>query len=141
MKQKQILISLFLLVAFCLKAQDKVSFDYDEAGNRISRKVVPLSHAKSNKNPKPDPVVEELGERKVVVYPNPTKGALAVEVTGGDPKDEIRIILFSAQGVILQNTAAKVAKTPIDMSGYPDAWYILRVITGDKKTEFKILKQ
>lgn len=142
MKRKHLLFTLFLLFSVCAHAVDTVSFDYDEAGNRISRKVVPVYiKVKSNQNPHPAPIVEEMGERKIIVYPNPTKGALAVEVTGGDPKDEVRIILFSAQGIILQNIAAKVGKTPMDLSNYPDTWYILRVVAGENKVEFKVVKQ
>ncbi|MFZ4454995.1 MAG: T9SS type A sorting domain-containing protein [Bacteroidales bacterium] len=142
MKQKHLLIYLLLLLSIGIRAQNKVSFDYDEAGNRISRKIVPIiSGVKSVFRPHSEPIVEEMGERKIIIYPNPTKGALAVEVTGGDPKDEVRIVLFSAKGVMLQNIAAKVGKTPMDLSTYADAWYILRVTAGENKTEFKVVKQ
>jgi len=125
-------------------AQNMVSYAYDNAGNRISRKVVLL-----NSNPQhtkkvvedPPPVVEQLGERKITIYPNPTKGALAVEITGGNDKDELRIMVISAQGVQLKNLKTEPGTTPIDMSAYPPGWFILRVQAGDKVTEFKIIKQ
>ncbi|MDD2797644.1 MAG: T9SS type A sorting domain-containing protein [Bacteroidales bacterium] len=141
MKQKQLLIYLFLLLSVCAKATDKVSFYYDEAGNRISRRVVTLNQVKNNANPKPEPVAEEMGERKVVIFPNPTKGNLAVEVTGGDPKDEVRIELYSAHGTLLQNLRAKLGKTPVDLSTYDATWYVLRVSAGTNRIEFKIIKQ
>jgi len=124
--------------------QQIVSYAYDNAGNRISRKVVNLSsnptHAKATVE-NPTPVVEQLGERTITVYPNPTKGALAVEIKGGNDKDALRIELISAQGIQLQNLKAATGTTAIDMHAYPPGWFILRVQAGDKVTEFKIIKQ
>jgi len=141
LKKKCFLI--FLLFAiFQLSAQNMVSYAYDMAGNRISRKIVPLnsspSHAKKNENSAP--VEEQLGERTIKVFPNPTKGALAVDISGGEDKDELRIILYNADGKQLQNKKVEQGTTPINMSSYPVAYYILRVVAGEKATEFKIVK-
>lgn len=143
MKQFYLLFS-FLLVLTSGIAQNKiVSYAYDLAGNRISRKVVDLysnpSHVK--KSADPVPVEDQLGDRKITVYPNPTRGALAVEITGGDAKEEVHLILFSAQGTQLQNLGITGTVTPVDMSSYPGGWYILRITAGAKATEFKIIKQ
>ncbi len=128
MKQLYLLLS-FLLILSTGMAQSKVSYAYDLAGNRISRKVVDLysnpSHVK--KSADPISVEDQLGERKITVYPNPTRGALAVEITGGDTKDEIHLILFSAQGTQLQNLKVIATTTPVNMSSYPAGWYILRI--------------
>lgn len=145
------LLFLFLsLISMTGSSQNIVSYAYDNAGNRISRQVVvyttTLKHAKENTED-PAPVEEQLGERKIMVYPNPTKGALAVEITGGNDKpvlaggDEIRILLFSAQGIQLQNMKAETGKNPINMLSYPTGWYVLRIQAGDEVTEFKIVKQ
>jgi len=115
MKQFYLLFS-FLLILSSGMAQNIVSYAYDNAGNRISRKVVNLNS-------------------------NPTRGALAVEITGGNDKDAIQLIVFSAQGVQLQNVKVTATTTPVNMSAYPGGWYILRVQAGEKVTEFKIIKQ
>jgi len=140
------LLFLFLL-SFSIQAtsqQQIVSYAYDNAGNRISRKVEnitpPPAHAKKAVVD-PIPVEEQLGERKITIYPNPTKGSLAVEITGGSDKDELRIVLISAQGIQLQNLKVEKGINPIDMHTYPPGWFILRVQAGDKVTEFKIIKQ
>ena len=141
MKHLYLLFS-FLLILFSGVAQT-VSYGYDNAGNRISRKIVPLKTAQAaKKNPETlAPVEDKLGERKITIYPNPTQGALAVEITGGDAKDAIHLSLFSAQGVQLQNLKVTATTTPVDMSAYPGGWYILHVQAGEKVTEFKIIKQ
>lgn len=140
MKHFYLLLS-FLFVSFFGMAQ-KVAYDYDMAGNRIARKVVELnnpSYAKQNVET-PAAVEELLGERKITVYPNPTRGSLAVEITGGDQKDQMTLLVFSSQGVQLQNIKTTGVTTPVNMSSYPSGWYILRVQAGDKMTEFKIIK-
>jgi len=150
MKKFYITLTLLMLVIIAMSAQNIVSYAYDYAGNRISRKVVLLnsnpSHIKRD-TAAVTPVEEKLGDRKITVYPNPTKGALAVEISGGDNKpasaggDEITISLFSAQGVQLQSTTATPGKTPVEMTAYPPGWYVLRIKVGEKLTEFKIVKQ
>ena len=122
-----------------------VSYAYDQAGNRISRKIVPLNSSPANvkkheEDPAPVPVVEQLGERTITIYPNPTKGALGVEITGGNDKDEMRMVLFGPQGTQLQSHKVRSGTTSLNLSSYPTGWYILRVQAGEKMTEFKIIK-
>ena len=136
---------LFLLVTFSMpvSGQNIVSYAYDNAGNRISRTVLLSSKSPLVKKDSiaPAPVEEQLGDRKILVYPNPTKGALAVEITGGSDKDDIHIVLISAQGIQLKNLKVTNGTTAIDMHLYPPGWFILRVLAGDKVTELKIIKQ
>lgn len=138
------LLFFFLFSCAWGMAQPAIFYGYDYAGNRVSRKIVMLytrSAPATVKKAELAPVEDQLGERKVTVYPNPTQGALAVEITGGDAKDAINLTVFSAQGVQLQSIKVETTTTPIDMSPYPDGWYILRIQTGDKAKEFKIIKQ
>jgi len=124
-----------------------ISFAYDYAGNRISRKLVTLgsnlSHVKkqgSITEPEPTPVEEKIGDRTITIYPNPTKGALAIGISG-EILDKISITLYTAQGTMLQNKIADSDTTPLEMTSYPTGWYIIRVIADGKATEFKVIKQ
>jgi hypothetical protein len=144
--QKTTLTSLFFLlfaISFQVTAQQNiVSYAYDNAGNRISRKVITLNGPNLVKKAvNPTPVEEQLGERKISIYPNPTKGALAVEITGGDEKDQLRLVLYNVDGKQLLNKVVQAGTTPVNMANYPVAYYILRVQAGDKYTEYKIVKQ
>ena len=135
---------LLVAISLSVSGQNIVSYAYDNAGHRLSRKIVLLTsnptHVKKDTIASA-PVEEQLGDRKLTVYPNPTKGELKVDITGGNNKDEIRIQLFSAQGIQLQSRKAAIGTTPIDMTLYPPGWYILQVKAGDKVTELKIIKQ
>ena len=67
--------------------------------------------------------------------------SIIVEITGGNDKDTIRIVLISAQGIQLKNLKTTNGTTAIDMHLYPAGWFILRVLAGDKVTELKIIKE
>jgi len=139
-----LILLLWVTLSLSVSGQNVVSYAYDNAGNRISCKIVLLkSNTLKVKNDTvaPLPIEEQLGDRKITVYPNPTKGALAVEILGGKDNDEITIFLISAQGVQLQTRKAIIGITAVNMSIYPPGWYILRVQAGDKVTELKIIKQ
>ncbi len=135
--------ALFIILAaviFQCNAQT-ISYDYDYAGNRISRKVVSLPQ--SIKGQPVDSVLVEdmLGARNILVYPNPTKGALGVEITGGDWDEDIRLILYNGQGVTFYHAKAQQGINPVDMTAYPKGWYIIRVQAGEKRKEFKVIKE
>lgn len=146
MKKSFLVFNFLLFISLSAYVQSQtIEYTYDNAGNRVTRQVIILeplvAMASRAKKQTVDPTIEQLGERTIKVYPNPTKGALAIEVTGGDEKEKVEIQLFSAQGVQLQTKKLEIGKTPIDMLSYPAGWYILRLGTGDKIKEIKIIKQ
>jgi len=138
-----------VLFLFCIgftlqgSAQNKVAYTYDMAGNRLTRKLVILSNPNYVKKSadEPAPVKDQLGERKITIYPNPTKGNLAVEIIGGDDKEKMNIILFNAQGKQLCVKKTNAVTTLLDLTNYPAGYYLLRIQANDKMTEFKILKE
>lgn len=140
------LFTVLLCLSFLIVQLDAqtISYDYDSSGNRISRKVITLSPPPQGVKSSPvDSVVVAaiIGERQVLIYPNPTKGALGVDITGGDTEESIRLILYNGQGVMLYTTNATQGINIIEMSPFPKGWYILRVATEMKIEEFKIIKQ
>lgn len=124
--------------------QQEISYTYDQAGNRISRKVVDLksNKVKSNFSSTDSVVVKEsIRERTITVFPNPTRGALGIDIQGGDSETEMRLILYSATGTVLYNRPGKQGINPVDMTNYPQGWYILLILSGNEKREYKIVKE
>lgn len=131
------------LIAISMYSQT-VSYTYDQAGNRISRKVITLPPPPQGAKQQfsDSTVVQDMmGERTITVYPNPTRGALGVEIKGGDTEDALYITLFSGHGVQLYNGIAQPGINPIDVTAYPKGWYILRVQAGEERKEFKVIKE
>jgi len=145
MKFKKILYPLVLsfVMIFSSFAQ-KISYTYDSAGNRISRQyVVELRSATVTKAEGIDSTSVEtfLDDLSVSVYPNPTKGALAVKVTNVPKDKKVSMKLYSPQGVQLQSINVQDGITQVNMFSYPSGWYILRVHVGEKTIEYKIIKE
>ncbi|MEA4935854.1 hypothetical protein SDC9_158301 [bioreactor metagenome] len=144
-KSQSLYLFIFQLLFFIASVNSQtVSYTYDTAGNRISRKIVSL--------PPPPPqgsklyvdstaIQDMMDERTITVYPNPTRGALGVEINGGDTKEDLRLIIYNGQGMQLYNSNAQPGINPIDMMAYPKGWYILRVQAGENKKEFKVIKE
>lgn len=73
-KHFYLLFSFLILLSTTMQGQ-KVAYDYDMAGNRISRKVVNLDNPNyAKKQTETHTYVEDqLAERKIMAYSNPTK--------------------------------------------------------------------
>jgi len=142
MKQTNFLLVLFVLICILPSlAEDKVAYDYDMAGNRTARRIITLQQAKRHQPTDSVVIKETIGERTIKVFPNPTRGALGIDIQGGDSKQELRLMIYSGAGAILYNQSATEGLNPIDMTQYPQGWYVLRVVAGTEKKEYKIVKE
>lgn len=143
MKQTYYLFFLFVLFfTLPVQAQNTVSYTYDQAGNRLTRTII-LGQSNVKRHQPTDSVVikETIGERTIKVFPNPTRGALGIDIQGGDSKEELRLIMYSGAGAVLYNQPATEGLNPIDMTQYPQGWYVLQVVSGTEKREYKIVKE
>jgi hypothetical protein len=121
---------------------DNVIYTYDSAGNRISRTVVICvlpqlrsAHADTSS------VEDQLNELKVILYPNPTRGAIQIGLSQYTKNEPISFMLFSPDGKKIMNASAASDLTTMDLSPFPSGWYILRVIKKDEELMFKIIKE
>ena len=142
MKKLYFSLLTILFLTGILNAQ-KVIFDYDAAGNRISRTIDMSKQSIAKSSEKlPEPITEQLNsERKLKIYPNPTKGILAVEIIGGDSDEIITLSLFNMKGTQLQSKKTDGSLTEVDMTTYPEGTYILRIQMPDKTVDYKVIKQ
>ena len=133
-----------------------VSYEYDAAGNRILRtKTINLTRdgsktksamSEQNTGTTPEKIAEVrhedlLGERKVVIYPNPTQGMIRVEFQGHDIMNDARLLLYDIQGKLLRQVNKVEPSNTLDLSQYPAGMYILQMIEGKAKSEWKIIKE
>ena len=135
-----------------------VNYEYDAAGNRILRtKIIKLTQLGSNTNsPVSDGSDTEaisdqarveirhddlLGERKVTIYPNPTQGLIRIEFQGYGVIKDARLLLFNMQGKLLRQINKAEPSNTLDLSSYPAGMYILQMIEGKAKSEWKIIKE
>ncbi|MBI5219481.1 MAG: T9SS type A sorting domain-containing protein [Bacteroidia bacterium] len=155
-------LSILILVIFCIVVHaQSVGYGYDLSGNRTSRiLVIPPQTARlsnptdtlhtdtlltAQQDQQLQPVKEILsGGQTVSIYPNPTKGILAVEVTNtgrstGSLSGLIEIVdLNGKQHYINKNFAGR---DEINFSYEAAGVYFLRIEIDGKKEEWKIIKQ
>jgi hypothetical protein len=136
-----VLLGLLSIITTKAIATQGITYTYDNAGNRIMQKyVVTLLSDSSNLNNSPSEEAN-MSEYKIIVYPNPTKGQLMIEVKGCDDQNKAIFTLYNLQGSQLQKIVAGIEETPLDMTNYPSGYYLLRVYFDNKAVEYKIIKQ
>lgn len=75
MKRVYLSFLVLLFAIFQLSAQTyKVVYEYDHAGNRVSRVVISINTRAKSVDDEISPLEQELMQCKIRVFPNPTKG-------------------------------------------------------------------
>lgn len=141
MKRITITLTFLLLVIMSVQAQT-VQFSYDAAGNRIKREVIRLKQSFESENDSLNciqPVTTQLQDARVVIYPNPTKGMLILEIS--DPGIQNEVIIITSQGNIILHRKALKSATTLDLSAYPAGLYILQLNIDNMTSEWKIIKE
>jgi hypothetical protein len=137
MKNFNILL-LLIFVAVTAKGQI-LSFDYDASGNCVLkyRTIVVPPQSRAPEQPQTD----ELGERKLTVFPNPTEGILRVVISGEMPAQPINVMLSDMNGKILQNFKTENLEFEIDITSYLQGSYMLVMVVDNKQSHWKIIKK
>ena len=124
-------------------AQFNLSIDYDEAGNRINRKVIVLSSANSNgTNIRLAGTYEtpSYSDELVDIYPNPTRYYVNLEFSEMEDSEHIHFQLFDEQGRFVKEAEVKNKLTKVDLSKEPNGVYFLNINRNGKKSEWRIVK-
>lgn len=156
MIQKATLTILAVFIAVLTYAQ--VSYTYDNAGNRIKREITIDKSAEMSADSTlaneavvsnnsvaiefTEPALEEVfGELEVRLYPNPTKGAVYIQLNrmphGGKPMVEV----WSPNGRLIGKSEITGQVTRINLWGKPSGMYILKTILGGNPVSWKIIKE
>jgi hypothetical protein len=137
-------LSLVLISILDGNTQTTYQLKYDYAGNRTSRAVIDLKSATISADTiaakqAEKPLEDLIGDQKIKIYPNPTKGLLQVQIP---QTDEIPATLqvFTLRGVLLHKANVVDEITEIDLSGQLAGMYILKILIGDQSSDWKIIK-
>lgn len=145
MKKMFLLVALVVSTSIHSLTGQNIQFDYDAAGNCIVKykTVVLPSHAKKNGNDTAQiaPQSEIISEREVIIYPNPTKGALKIEIKGATPETPIQYILTDLNGKTIYKIQSANMYYLFDMTSFSSGVYLLRVMIDDKWDTWKIIKE
>lgn len=116
-----------------------ISFEYDQAGNRIKRDIVYYEGSKKSTSEILDD--DELIEEELRVYPNPVAGKLHVDLTSEILKStNKRLLLFDGLGRPVYESVQVNLKNDIEFDGLNSGTYILKLIYGNKQKQWIIIK-
>ncbi len=149
--KKLLLLLFFLGLSLFVKAQNKITFDYDLAGNQITRSLC-LKCTNSNyrtTTPKEIAALTETDllkftpEDVISYYPNPVKEELYIKWELVANKTVTTIALYDLNGRVLQTytNLEKANNLNIPFLNYPEGVYLVNLIynDGDQKS-IKIVK-
>jgi hypothetical protein len=141
--KKLLFIFLLLSAAIGISAQN-VSYQYDNAGNRIGRVIVMSSlssPAPSLSSASVTGLEDMITGQKIKVYPNPTEGMLAVEVADFTNEWKVEYLITDMSGKMINRKKADSKYTTLDLTKQSPGVYILRITINGENTSWKIIKK
>lgn len=135
----------WLATGQCIAQSSHIEYTYDQAGNRRNRLIIyagiPQQTKKTTESTDTVMVQDHVGDREVKFYPNPTKGDLTMRIVGGDASETMTVAVYDGQGKLLYSSPVSQGSNTFDFRQYPTGWYILKLNTGNRSKEYKIIKQ
>jgi len=155
MKRKITLLFWLCIPLFCI-AQNQLTryYEYDDAGNRILRKVITMPQAPSAPPEESVQVtsdelqatsdvyfVEKLAQVEMKIYPNPATEKITLSISNMEKLQTGTLQLYSMNGQLLQTRLLSEVEVDISLVGLSKGTYILKVQINDIIEEWKIVKQ
>jgi len=143
MKTKTFIAAIVLTVlhaATVTAQQEKVVFQYDDSGNRVSR------HIEIEKSTEADSVFYDdllphlTSEFEAIIYPNPTRGLITIEVsvTADNP---VTYVIADQNGKRIETGRFFQSSHTLNLSDQHPGIYYLRLNDRQSKVTYKIIKQ
>jgi lysophospholipase L1-like esterase len=89
----------------------------------------------SNENPT---YMEETDQNRLKVYPNPSHGVFYTNYSGSGKNSLLKI--YNLTGTMLQWNRIKTDPETIDLSGFPNGSYVLKIISGQHVNQCLLIK-
>jgi hypothetical protein len=148
------LIFLGCMMLFATLEAQKITYDYDDSGNRIKRYIkvtkglaIDTSYSESKGDSISDNLQEPYNwdnEKKdafeVLIYPNPTLGMLEIELPELKTNQKSHLYLYSRTGNLVKQIDRLQKRQSMDISNQPVGIYIMRITVDDKEVTRKIIK-
>lgn len=135
-----LIVFLFFASLVSIKAQNNISYAYDASGNRTERIIILAT--KSAEAKIETFFTEELAEKTIKIYPNPTEGFLKVEIGNNVGIKNCTITINAMNtGKQVKKVKATFPITDINISDQPFGVYIMLINIDGAYTSWKIMKK
>ena len=120
--------------------QEKIVFQYDLSGNRISKNLTVLKVG--NFEQLPDCLKDSLGKQEydVRIYPNPTNDYLNIEFSKENQIENSQIIIVGINGDIKYMSEVSGTNMILDFNGYANGEYFIKIFNNLKSVSYKVIK-
>lgn len=150
MNTKSTIAIIIFFMSFCCLQGQTITYTYDNNGNRKARHldVQPLQSNSiqfpviNHKDLKEEAVKEKVieGEMKTVVYPNPTKGLLKIDITNIPLNSKTEAKVYDLNGTEQMSKRNFDSSSELDISRLKDGIYILRIKVNETIFDWKVIK-
>ncbi len=144
MKKTCICLAL-LFFPFLSRAQSKIAYAYDAAGNRIRREIVMQAPKAKARHQLSDTArlsfTDMLNEHGIKIYPNPTNGFLKLCIYGLKDTDKCFMSLYTTKGARIMANNVNKESLEININNQPAGIYLLRITINNNSTIWKIIKK
>ena len=145
MKKHTLLFILFVVCAINGMAQThSVRFIYDKAGNRISKSILlPLAapeRKNANENETTEVYTDTFSEYNLLVYPNPTRGELKIELSNFPEGETYHLLIADASGQVIINQKVSENPTVANLTECPAGIYLMRLRYKGYTKDYKIIR-
>jgi hypothetical protein len=139
---KTLFICIALLLSAMFARSQSVSYAYDAAGNRTARTFSLIKSPEAPQSPSEITSLTDLiAEKSIVIYPNPTKGNLTVEIKDFTDKLEAEFQLTDLSGRVIANRKATAASQTFDLSNRAAGIYLLLIRINGESVVWRIIKE
>lgn len=119
-----------------------IEITYDDAGNRITRKVLQMSMmSKGESQEDTTYYLDRMQTTEMKVYPNPTQGKILVDFMDAEENNTTLVRIYDNKGQKIQECQGKESQMELDLSNYPAGVYIVELFVGEEHTTWRILKK
>lgn len=141
--KKILIVALFLFASIFIYAQTTIKYEYDAAGNRERRIVLPgkSTSVANDSASATTPILDWLEKMEITIYPNPTKALLTVKIKNIQPGAIGDMTIYNTEGKCFLEYDQLNSTNTLDLSDFSTGIYILRISSGSKSCEWKIVKE
>lgn len=118
-----------------------IEYHYDRSGNRVEKNVVLLRMKSDGSEGTNTKSHKELGDYLISVFPNPTKGAIEIEVENFDPQFDASLSIFSQSGKLILTKEELNPSNLFDLTDNSAGVYFLTIHSKEESNTWKIIKQ
>ena len=142
---KRILVLLFCVCSCITVSGQARKFWYDESGNRTSRKTITLSKSATGvseeKSEQNEPITDEIGEASILIFPNPARSLITVEIQGLENNRGDMITLYDQSGRLVLTLTNLTWSNNLDMSALQTGIYFMVIKLKNNTTKWSIIKE